>query len=79
MLKLWYIVTERRNKTFKETVDQMTQQQLKQIQSELADVFACDPSELTGQTLGECLQSADKAPVIIYWGLYSDEDLALVF
>ncbi|MFH2073815.1 MAG: hypothetical protein ABIJ57_00515 [Pseudomonadota bacterium] len=33
---------------------------------------------LAGQTIEEILTSIDSPPVVIYWGLYTDEELGFI-
>jgi len=48
-----------------------------ELRGQLSDVFCCDSEELRGQTLEECFRAAElNFSASIYWGCWSDNDLA---
>lgn len=54
----------------------MTTETKRELRQQLAECTGCVAEEFVGQKLGDALQSVDHAPVIVYWGCWSDADLA---
>lgn len=44
-----------------------------QLRDELSRIFECDPAELSGQNVIDCLSDADGGEIQVAWGCVSRE------
>lgn len=45
---------------------------------DLSNLWGCSKTEFRGRTFEELLTEADSAPVVVYWGCWTEADLITV-
>lgn len=51
---------------------------IRELCRNLAAFFGCEVCELEGQTIDQLFNSAEKMGATVYWGCWSDSELATV-